>query len=267
MKIVCDKCQSKYNVPNEKLPDGKQIGFTCPKCKNKIPVVKSADPKADPKKEAPAKEPAKSNDEDIVFSLAEEGAQEKAKTPPKKSKGGGGFSFDEEDSSKPSISFAEDESIYDSSEKPFDFVEEEYETALICEADPGIRDKIKIALELMEYSITMAENTRDALKNMRYHTYDLIVLNERFDTSNPDINGILIYLNRLVMAERRKITLFLLTDRYQTLDTMEAFHRSANIIVNVKDIDKIDTILQKGLNDTSVFYKIFKEFLAQEGKI
>lgn len=266
MKIVCDKCQSKYNLPSEKLPDGKQFAFTCPKCKNKIQVEKAA---ASLNKPASAETPSKSNDEDIVFSLAEDKGPSADKAPQhtKKSAKSDSISFDEEDSEKPSISFAEDESIYDSGEKPFDFVEEEYETALICEVDPGIRDKIKIALELMEYSITNVGNTREALKNMRYHTYDLIVLNERFDTSNPDVNGILIYLNRLVMAERRKITLFLLTDRYRTMDTMEAFHRSANVIVNVKDIDKIDTILQKGLNDTGVFYKIFKEYLIQEGKI
>ncbi|MBU1170849.1 MAG: zinc-ribbon domain-containing protein [Proteobacteria bacterium] len=260
MKIICEKCQGKYNVAEEKLPEGKQFGFTCPKCKHKISVTK-------------ARKPEVSTDEEIVFSLAgdepkgdpskKESPKKEGSKPSKKSP----LRFDEEDSSKPSISFAEDESIYDASEKPFDFVEEDYETAMICESDPAIREKIKIALELMEYSITMAENTREALKNMRYHTYDLIVLNERFDTPNPDVNGILIYLNRLVMAERRKITLFLLTDRYRTMDPMEAYHRSANAVVNIKDIDRIDTILQKGLNDSSVFYKIFKEFLIQAGKI
>lgn len=254
MKIVCEKCQGKFNLPEGKFPDGKQFKVTCPKCKNKIVVKRSEDT-------------GSASDEDIVFSLAEDDSATAGETVSKKSRGGGAFSFDEEDSEKPSISFAEDESIYDSSDKPFDFVEEEYETAMICETDPEIQGKIKIALELMEYSITIAESTREALKNMRYHTYDLIVLNERFDTSNPDVNGILIYLNRLVMAERRKITLFLLTDRYRTMDPMAAFHRSANAVVNMKDMDKIDTILQKGLNDSLVFYKIFKEFLAQEGKI
>lgn len=253
MKITCDKCQGKYNVADEKLPEGKQFGFTCPKCKNRIPVIKGGPP-------------ATSTDEDIVFSLTGDEPKASIQNEEKVSKKESAFSFDEEDSTKPSISFTEDDTIYDASEKPFDFVEEEYETALICETDPVLREKIKIALDLMEYSITNADNTREALKNMRYHTYDLVVLNERFDTPNPDVNGILIYLNRLVMAERRKITLFLLTDRYRTMDPMEAFHRSANAVVNVKDIGKIDTILQKGLNDTNVFYKIFKEFLIQAGK-
>jgi len=257
MNVDCDKCHAKYSIPDEKLPVGKTVKVNCPKCKSKIEVTRT-EPQPD------------SGNEDIVFSLSDDDDdktksmavsfdQADSKSP--------SISFDESDSTKPSISFAEDESIYDSNEKPFDFVEEEYETALICEVDPKIREKIKIALDLMEYSITVAENTREALKNMRYHTYDLIILNERFDTANPDVNGILIYLNRLVMAERRAITLFLLTDRFNTMDPMVAFHRSANVVVNIKDIDKIDTILQKGLNDTVVFYKVFKEYLIKAGKL
>ncbi len=245
MNITCDKCTSKYNIPDEKLPVGKTVGFTCPKCNYKIPVKREADV---------------SVEEDINFSLDDDyDAAKSGKSP--------SIAFDEDDAEKPSIDFAEDDSIYNSNDKPFDFVEEEYETALICENDLANREKIRIALDLMEYSVTIAENTRDALKNMRYHTYDLIVLNENFDTANPDVNGILIYLNRLVMAERRSITLFLLTERYTSFDPMMAYNRSANVVVNIKDIDKIDTVLQKGLNDTDAMYKIFKEALVNAGRM
>ncbi|MDA8404304.1 MAG: zinc-ribbon domain-containing protein, partial [Desulfobacteraceae bacterium] len=163
MKIICDKCQGKYTVADEKLPEGKQFGFTCPKCKNRIAVMKGG---ATPSK-----------DEDIVFSITGDESHIENQNEDTAGKKRSAFAFDEEDSTKPSISFTEDESIYDSNEKPFDFVEEDYETALICETDPAIREKVKIALDLMEYSITNAENTREALKNMRYHTYDLVVLN------------------------------------------------------------------------------------------
>ena len=246
MNIKCDKCSSKYNIPDEKLPAGKTVGFTCPKCNNKIPVKRQDEESA--------------VEEDINFSLDDDSDSKETQKSPS-------IAFDEADAEKPSIDFAEDDSIYNSNDKPFDFVEEEYETALICDHDPANREKIRIALDLIEYSVTVAENTRDALKNMRYHTYDLIVLNESFDTANPDVNGILIYLNRLVMAERRTITLFLLTERYNTFDPMMAYNRSANVVVNIKDIDKIDTILQKGLNDTEAMYKIFKEALTSAGRM
>lgn len=255
MYVSCEKCSGKYNIPDEKLPVGKTVGLTCPNCKHKMSITRHEE---------------KEGDGELDLSLSDdlhgESEPELTKTEEKKS-ASPSISFDENDSSKPSISFAEDESIYDANEKPFDFVEEEYETAIICDNDPENREKIKIALDLMEYSITVAENTRDALKSMRYHTYDLIVLNENFDTANPDVNGILIYLNRLVMAERRAMIVFLLTERYNTLDPMMAYNRSANIVVNTRDIDKIDTILQKGLNDSSILYKIFKENLVKSGKI
>lgn len=260
MNITCDKCSSSYNVPDAKLPPGKTVGFTCPKCKNKIPVKREE------------KEEVSVLEEEISLSLAEDDSPSATPQPsaPKTSGGASAspsISFDEDDAEKPSIDFAEDDSIYNSNDKPFDFVEEEYETALICENDPENREKIRIALDLMEYSVTIAENTRDALKNMRYHTYDLVVLNEGFDTANPDVNGILIYLNRLVMMERRAITLFLLTERYNTFDPMMAYNRSANVVVNTRDIDKIDTILQKGLNDYEAMYKIFKEALVNAGRM
>ncbi len=255
MYVSCEKCSGKYNIPDEKLPIGKSVGFTCPNCKNKMSIRRSEE---------------NSDDGDLDLSLDDDGYDTPSKpvaTPSVTKKDSPSISFDESDSLKPSISFAEDESIYDSGDKPFDFVEEEYETAIICDNDPANIEKIRIALDLMEYSITVAKNTRDALKSMRYHTYDLVVLNENFDTANPDVNGILIYLNRLVMAERRAIVLFLLTERYNTLDPMMAYNRSANIVVNLKDIDKIDTILQKGLNDSVIFHKIFKEALVKSGKM
>ncbi len=255
MYVSCEKCSGKYNIPDAKLPVGKSVGITCPNCKNKMSVKRSE---------------KSTDDGELDLSLDDDGNDAPSKPiakPPETKKESPTISFDESDSSKPSISFTEDESIYDSGDKPFDFVEEEYETAIICDNDPANIEKIKIALDLMEYSITVAQNTRDALKSMRYHTYDLVVLNENFDTANPDVNGILIYLNRLVMAERRAIVLFLLTERYNTMDPMMAYNRSANIVVNLKDIDNIDIILQKGLNDSMIFHKIFKEALVKSGKM
>ncbi len=106
----------------------------------------------------------------------------------------------------PSFDFEEDtEEAYDASDKPFDFIEEEGKTALVCESDSGVKGKITKVLDLMEYHITEVEDTRDALKKMRYHDYNIIIINENFDSSNPDSNGIMIYLERLNMVTRRNM--------------------------------------------------------------
>ena len=73
----------------------------------------------------------------------------------------------------------------------------------------------------MDYQITVAESARDALKRMRYHIYDLIVVDENFDTKNPDANGVLIYLERLQMSTRRNIFVAMVSSRYRTMYNMD----------------------------------------------
>ena len=156
---------------------------------------------------------------------------------------------------------------YDTSDKPFDFIEEEGLTALLCQQNPIARKTIESALSLMDYQITIAESARDALKRMRYHAYDLIVVDENFDTKNPDANGVLIYLERLQMAVRRSIFVAMISTRYRTMDNMMAFHASVNLIVNIKNIDDIAKILGRAITDMEMFYRVYKETLKETGRI
>lgn len=217
MDIICDQCQSRFKIPDEKLPPGASATLTCKKCQNKIQV------------KAPAKAPEQVPFEEI----------------------GDMFSFDEEDSES-----------YDSSEKAFDFVEEEGKKALVCEPDPKVKEKIRTVLDVLEYHVTDIENSREALKKMRYNSYDLIVLDELFDTRNPDQNGILIYLERLNMDVRRQMFVTLISNRFRTMDQMAAFHKSVNIIINLSNIDDFDKILRRALADNDMFYRVYREQLA-----
>jgi predicted Zn finger-like uncharacterized protein len=155
---------------------------------------------------------------------------------------------------------------FDFNEKPFDFIEEEGLTALLCEQNPVARQAIEGALNLMDYQITLATSARDALKRMRYHIYDLIVVNESFDTNNPDSNGVLIYLERLGMAVRRDIFVAMISNRYRTMDNMMAFHGSVNLIINLKNVEDVGKILSRGITDNQLFYNVYRETLKELGR-
>ena len=159
------------------------------------------------------------------------------------------------------------ETGYDAFDKPFDFIEEEGLTALVCEPNPMVRKTIADALSMLEYQITPAESARDALKRMRYHVYDLIVINENFDTENPEANGVLIYLERLSMQTRRNMFVAMVSDRYRTMDNMMALNKSVNLIINVKNIEDIGKILSRGITDNEYFYRVFKETLKDVGRV
>jgi len=217
MEAVCLNCDAKFNIPDEKLPEGKTASVKCPKCQNRFNVTRPA---------APADDDEASFDDLFDFAEGEEEA-------------------------------------YDAADKPFDFIEEEGKTALVCESDTLVREKLRPTLKLMEYHITEVPNSRDALKKMRYHTYDLILVNEYFDTRDPDANPVLIYLERLFMETRRNIFVTLLTTRFRTMDQMTAFQKSVNLILNLRNVDDFDKIIQRGIADFSLFYKVFKESMAE----
>lgn len=164
------------------------------------------------------------------------------------------FSFDTDDDT---------DSGYDIGERPFDFAEEG-KTALLCEPDPVIRKNVAQSLYLLDYQITEVQNSRDALKCMRYQSYDLIVVNELFDTRTPDTNGVLIYLERLNMLARRNMFVVMLTNRFRTMDHMIGFQKSVNGVVNLDNLPDLDKIIRHELTQLELFYQVYKDSLLKK---
>ena len=219
MDIVCEKCQSKFKLPDEKIPPGKVVSIPCSKCKSKITV----------------------------------GAEKQGLFGAKKAP---------EDVSEMDDGPAD---TYDAAEKPFDFVEEEGKTALICASDPTLKKEILAGLEKLEYHITDAKNTRTALRSMRYHVYDMVLVDESFDTKDPDQNAVLKYLERVPMAIRRNIFVALISKRHRTMDNMMAFNKSVNMVLSVKNIGEIEKILVRGITDNDFFYRVYQDRLKKLG--
>jgi len=155
---------------------------------------------------------------------------------------------------------------YDAADRPFDFVEMGSKTVLVCVTDQAMRQKIGEAMNSLDYQVTEATTARDALKSMRFHVYDIIVVVDGFDQSQPGVNDVLKNLENLNMATRRQIFVALLSDRYRTMDNMAAFNRSVNITVNLKTLDDIGQIITQGKADNDYFYHIFKETLKKVGR-
>jgi DNA-directed RNA polymerase subunit RPC12/RpoP len=228
MNISCENCRSKFKIPVEKVPKGQKFSLTCPQCNSKVVVdTRSGSLSSSDTNLKPSDEP------------------EKEKT-----------LIDEVDAD-----------TYDASDKPFDFVEEGVKTALLCEHDTALQATVKTGLYNMDYHITAPQLPKDALKQMRFHVFDMVVLNERFGTQNPDMNPVLKYLDRLNMSVRRNIFVVLITDRYRTMDNMAAFNKSVNLIVNLKNIEEIEKILRRGIADYEAFYRVYKRALIKTGRV
>lgn len=215
MNIVCDKCQSRFNIPADKIPAGKTVTLKCPKCENRIFVPASPE-----------------------MGFGDSSAEDPA-----------------------------ERALYDEDERPLGFVDEDIQTALICEPDELIKSRIVPVLTQLRYQITEAADPRMALRNMRYHVYELIILNEIFGSSDPNANGILIYLERMGMAVRRNIFVVLLSERFRTMDPMMAFNKSVDLIINIENLNEFEKILTRGIRQKEAFYRVFKDTMKIVGRM
>lgn len=154
------------------------------------------------------------------------------------------------------------DSGYEDAERPFDFIfMEEGKVALLCESDSMTRQTIAQVLYLLEYQVTEVNTTKDALNGMRYQSYDLVVINELFDTHTPETNGMLTYLSRLNMAVRRNMLVVLLTHRFRTMDPMVAFEKSVNTVINLDHLSDFGKIIRNEMSQLASSYQHYKESL------
>ncbi|MBW1897473.1 MAG: zinc-ribbon domain-containing protein [Deltaproteobacteria bacterium] len=259
MEIICDKCQHSLNLPDDKIPEGRTATLRCPTCKNKITV--SREKKEDEFGFETDGDDIATDGDDIATDgddIATDGDDIATDE-------GGTETADGKDSE---FVFEDDYSEeYEQSDRMFDFIEDEGKTALVCEVDKSVKEKIKPVLDFMEYHIVEVNSAREAIKKLRYHVFDIIIINEEFDTRDPDANGVLIYLSRMQMLERRKIFVAMLSQRFQTMDHMTALHKSVNMTINLENLDDIEKILKHGLSDSDIFYRLFMENLKNTGRV
>lgn len=228
MKVNCNHCGKKLNIPDEKIPDDKVVTISCPACKNKINIDKQT-------------------------AMEKNGQSSSVAT-------------DEQEKPVEKDQEAEIEIIDPSKylDEVLEIPEEGAKRALVC--DIVYQDKISTALKELDYHTKTVTSVNEAIGRMKFTEYDLVILSEDFAGSNLANNNVLKYIQPMPMSIRRKMFVALLGKDFQTMDNMKAFSLSTNIVINFKDIDKLSAILKKSISENDGFYKVFNETLISIGK-
>jgi hypothetical protein len=235
MEILCTQCNTKLNVPDDRIPKDQAARISCPRCRNKI-ILDS--------RKVPADRPLSG---DMLHES---------------------WDMDLDINEKDQVKADGVEYTYDdySGDQTLDFFEEGEKVALVILKGSDKKEKVGNALEGLGYRCIYSENTRDALGKLRFHLFNLVFLADGFENQDIAYSPIMNYLNRLPMSSRRKIFVTLMGDRFKTMDEMMAFALSANSVINTKDIDRLGSILKKGLSENEKFYKVFLDILSEVGK-
>jgi hypothetical protein len=121
-------------------------------------------------------------------------------------------------------------------------------------------------LQSRDYKIEYAKSPEHAVHKMKFTHYHLIALHENYGNKNLKDNVVFKTLIEMPMVTRRNIFFALMGKNLKTLSNMQAFQKSANVVINEKDIAKLGDVLKKSISENEIFYKVFKETLHSMGK-
>ncbi|MBF0450740.1 MAG: zinc-ribbon domain-containing protein [Candidatus Magnetomorum sp.] len=146
-------------------------------------------------------------------------------------------------------------------ELPFEVLGDE-QTALVClpsnDGQSIIQDLTKIG-----YKTVQAKNSKDAMKMIRFHPFNIAVIDETFDLQANENDHILSYLKLLPMSSRRNLFVAWVSDTYRTNDHMGAYCQSVNLIVNRNQTPEFKTVVQQAVKENESFYSVYKESISK----
>jgi len=140
-------------------------------------------------------------------------------------------------------------------------------SAMICENDPAIRQKLRENLQTLNFNVIEPMTAKEALKYTTFQTFNVIVVNEHYDTDKDGVNQVLKYLETLPMSVRRQVFVVLISSTFATMDYMNTLNRSVNLIIHMEEISEIGLILKKEMEENEYFYHVFKELQRKLGRV
>ncbi|MHC1725233.1 MAG: zinc-ribbon domain-containing protein [Syntrophobacteraceae bacterium] len=218
VRVQCPGCRIGFNIPDDKIPEGRALKILCPKCKAPIEINEKQH----------------------------------------RGSAGGGDALPAE-----SIALFVDEAISDYANE-IDVVEEGVKTALLCVTHTKRAERMAQVLHELGFWVVHASRSGYALGKLHHNNYDLMVLEEEFDSDRPGGNLVLHHVQLLPMHVRRLFFLCLLSDTKPTLDAMLAFRLGVNLILNTQAIEKAKVILARAMKEYRSFYTFFSAELSRK---
>jgi len=231
MQVKCTECEHGINIPDDKVPQGRVFSIACPGCRAKIRIDQhiSSEPVEEPKSFIEEEpEGEMAEDNSLGIVLSSEGE------------------FDDED---------EDFPIYDENDK----------LALIL--DEANKNLWTDVLEERGFRVQFAKSPEHAVHKMKFTHYHFVILHENYGKIPLVKNPVYRILVEMPMTTRRNIFFAVIGEKFKTLNNMEAFSFSVNLVVSEKDLDKLARILKKAISEHEMFYKVLKESLQAMGKV
>ncbi|MDR2349322.1 MAG: hypothetical protein LBF41_01685 [Deltaproteobacteria bacterium] len=138
-------------------------------------------------------------------------------------------------------------------------------TALVIYDNEEVQETLREKLTNMGYKVSLALNVRDAAKQLKFGTFQVVLLQEDYYGANIRSNQLLKAITNLEVRVRHRMFIALIGPEFTSLDDLVAFSLSLDTVINTKDLDDIERILISATEHVAKFFSTYNELRAQRG--
>jgi predicted Zn finger-like uncharacterized protein len=132
--------------------------------------------------------------------------------------------------------------------------------ALVCVPEDN-RETAARGLAENGYQVFVAQDMRQAVDRMREKDLDIVLLDPRFDPGEQGAIFVTREVNILRPPQRRRVFFVLLSPSLRTMDAHTAFLNNVNAIINVNEIEELPGLLERRVREYNDLYKEFNSAL------
>ncbi|MDR1111788.1 MAG: zinc-ribbon domain-containing protein [Deltaproteobacteria bacterium] len=242
MLLECQNCQKKLNISDDKIPFGRPFTFICPQCKVKntmtLPERRVTEIQLEGDAPVPPPQGPRQN-------LAPRPA------PPSATQTG----------QVPMLPPGMQDLA-----PPDDELPDGMKSAMIAFDSEEIQEKMIEKLSGLGFRTTTAVNVRDAVKQLKFGRFQLLLIQEDYYGATLSTNQIVRAVNAIELGIRHDMFVAVVGGSFTSLDDLTAFSLSLDTVVNTADLDDIDRILISAMGHVKKFMATYTEILHKKGQ-
>jgi hypothetical protein len=146
-----------------------------------------------------------------------------------------------------------------------DDISEGLKMALVAYDSEEIQELLYNKLTGMGFKSVMAINVRDAVKQLKFGRFQLMLIQEDYYGATLSSNQLLRAVNGLELSIRHEMFIALIGPSFTSLDDLTAFSLSLDTVINTADLEEVEKILISGMGHVQKFYSVYNEMLIQRG--
>jgi hypothetical protein len=247
MLIECQNCQKKLNITDDKIPFGRPFTFICPQCKVKNTMTLP---------ERRITEISLDGDDPASPPPPPPGPRQPAAAPPPSATQTGQIPLPPPGPVLP-IDFSGNIDLED--------IPEGMKSAMIAFDSEENQEKLKEKLSTLGFRTTVAINVRDAVKQLKFGRFQLLLIQEDYYGASLATNQIIRAVNSIELSIRHDMFVAVVGPSFTSLDDLTAFSLSLDTVINSSDLDDVERILIIAMSHVKKFMSTYRELLYQRG--